>query len=578
MARIEYHKQKTIPTAGLVIGLLCSFILVISSILLFFYPFASKEKVSYFSGEYPILFQGKQAGNARFEADTLYMPLAFMKILDESIVFDDKSQSIIITTADKVVQMPSDSLTIFVNEQPVTLEIPALKAEDGELYLALETLLPFYPIQYQFLKDTNAISIQKSGDKVQHGVITQMDVNEEKLRLRNEANMKSPYTTQVSSDEPVFIENTLGDYYYVRKENGVAGFIQQKFVTKLESEMINVEHEVKPGVLPNINGPIHLTWEAVYTRNPDTSKIPNMQGVTIVSPTWFKLGSPDGIVHNLASIEYVNWAKSNGYQVWALFSNDFNPDLTHEAFSDFETRQTIIRQLLHFSQMYNLDGINIDIENVRQEDGPLVTQFVREATPFLHEAGLYVSMDITFISGSGNWSAFYEREKLAAIVDYLIVMAYDEHWASSPVAGSVASLPWVEKNLQALLQVVPNDKLILGVPLYTRLWTEQMTEDGAVTVSSKSMSMSEVNEWLATRKVTPVFDEATGQNYAEHYSGEEKATYKIWLEDEISLKKRGELSQKYQLAGLASWSRYFAAPHAWTALHLPEPPSVVKEE
>ena len=125
----------------------------------------------------------------------------------------------------------------------------------------------------------------------------------------------------------------------------------------------------------------------------------------------------------------------------------------------------MIRQLLIYSQMYQLDGINIDIENVTEADGPLVTQFVREATPYFHQAGLIVSMDITFIS-SGNWSAFYEREKLAETVDYLMVMAYDEHWGTSEEAGSVASFPWVETNLQKLLEVVPNEKLILGVPLY----------------------------------------------------------------------------------------------------------------
>lgn len=577
MASIEFHKKRSLPTALLVAGLLFSMLIIVSSVLLYFYPFASKEKASYYSGEYPILYEGKQAGNALMEGDTLYVPFSFIKKLDESIVFDQKSQSIIITTEDKVVQMPSDSVTYFVNENPVNLEIPAMKAKGEEYYLALEPLLPFYPIRYEVLKDTKAIWLHKSGEELQYGEVSKNDVHEEKLRLRVNPELKSPFTVQTIPGERVFIENKSGDYLYVRNANGIAGYIHEEFIRKLESEMILVEHEVKKGVLPEINGPIHLTWEAVYTRNPDTSKIPDMQGVNIVSPTWFKLGSPEGTVNNLGSIEYVNWAKAKGYQVWGLFSNDFNPDLTHAAFSDFETRQNIIRQLLHYSQMYQLDGINIDIENVRQEDGPLVTQFVREATPYFHESGLYVSMDITFISGSGNWSAFYERDKLAAIVDYMVVMAYDEHWGSSPVAGSVASMPWVEKNLQKLLEVVPNQKLVLGVPLYTRLWTEQMAEDGAVTVSSKSMSMAEVKEWLETKQITPVYDESTGQNYAEYYSGEEKATYKIWLEDETSLKKRVELTQKYQLAGIGSWSRYFAAPNAWTALQMPDNPPVAKE-
>ena len=246
-------------------------------------------------------------------------------------------------------------------------------------------------------------------------------------------------------------------------------------------------------LLHKIEGPIQLTWEAVYTKNPDLATMPVMPGVNVVSPTWFELSGTDGTIKNLGSLDYVNWAKTKGYQVWGLFSNAFDPDLTHEALQNYETRQKMIRQLLIYSQMYQLDGINIDIENVREEDGPLVTQFVREATPYFHQAGLIVSMDITFIS-SGNWSAFYEREKLAETVDYLMVMAYDEHWGTSEEAGSVASFPWVETNLQKLLEVVPNEKLILGVPLYTRLWEVKETGE----VSSKALSMAEAKEWLTT--------------------------------------------------------------------------------
>ena len=190
---------------------------------------------------------------------------------------------------------------------------------------------------------------------------------------------------------------------------------------------------------------------------------------------------------------------------------------------------------------------------------------MREATPYLHEAGLTVSMDITFIAG-GNYSAFFEREHLADIVDYLIVMAYDEHWATSPTAGSVASLPWVESNLENLLEIIPNEKLVLGVPLYSRLWEEK--ENGEL--SSKSLSMDQVEKWLKEKKVTPTFDEASGQNYGEYYDSKTKSTYKIWLEDELSLSKRAELVDKYRLAGLASWSRTFASESAWTALSLLE--------
>lgn len=543
---------------------------MISSILFFFYPFASKEKASYFEGENPILFQGKQRGNAFIDGKTIYIPYSFLKEIDDSVWFDEKSQSVIITTSDKVVQMPSESLTIFVNQNPVNIEIPAFKQKNGVRYIALEPILPFFPITFDVLDGTKAIFIKKNGEEQMYATITKDEIHEEKLRLRVKAEWQSPYTAQTVANESVTIESEMGDYYFVRKENGIAGYLKKEFVKYKSTEKVIVKQMTKSVTLPEISSPIHLTWEAVYSKNPNTSAIVEMPGVNIVSPTWFKLGGEDGTVHNLASIDYVNWAKGRGYQVWGLFSNDFNPDLTHAAFSHFETRQNIIRQLLHYSQMYQLNGFNIDIENVHSEDGPLVTQFIREATPYFHEAGLYVSMDITFISSSGNWSGFYEREKLSEIVDYMVVMAYDEHWGSSPVAGSVASFPWVEKNLQNLLKQVPNEKLVLGVPLYTRLWKEETSADGAITVTSQSMSMSEITQWIQEHQLTPVYDETSGQNYVEYFSQQENATYKVWLEDEVSLKKRAELVNKYELAGLASWSRYFASPTAWTALQIPD--------
>jgi spore germination protein YaaH len=552
----------------LVFGFLIGIILIVSSILLMFYPFASTKKANYFEGENPILYMGKQKGNAIFENDTLYVPFEFLKVIDDRVLFDDKSQSVIITTADKVVQMPSESLTYFINQETVNLEIAPLKKREGELFIALETIKPFYPLEYQILEGTHAVLVQFDGEERMKGKITSKNVDEERLRLRLKPDLRSPYTAQTVKNEIVFIEGEIGDYYIVRKENGISGYLEKNFAKYKETVTVTAKRNIEKVELPEINGPISLTWEAVYTKNPNTSTIPEMPGLNIVSPTWFKLGDADGSVHNLASIDYVKWAKNNGYQVWGLFSNNFDPELTKSSLSDFETRQNIIRQLLHFSQMYQLDGYNIDFENVKSEDGPLVTQFVREATPYFHEAGLYVSMDITFISSSEFWSAFYEREKLSEIVDYMVVMAYDEHWSSSPVAGSVASLPWVEKNLQKLLKEVPNEKLILGVPLYTRLWKEEKEADGATKVSSKTMSMAEISGWLEQNNLTLLYDEASGQNYAERFSQEENATYKVWLEDEMSLKKRADLAAKYELAGIASWSRYFAAPHAWTALQM----------
>lgn len=570
MSQIEYHKKKSLSPKWILGGLMIAILMIASSILFLLFPFASKEKAPYFTEKNPILFEGTQQGNALLEGDSIFLPLTFMQEkIDNSIIFDEKSKSIIITTAEKVIQMPTDSLTFFVNQQPVELQVSPIITKDGQIFVAIEPLLSYYPIQYTVLEDTGVVWIQENGDSYFQGEITEEKIDPEKLRLRTEPSLKTPYTADISLKEAVMIEAEKEDYYLVRKENGLSGYINKKYVKKKKEIKLSISHQNETKTVPKTNGPIQLTWEAVYTKNPDHTQIPDMIGVNIVSPTWFSLAGNDGSINNLASLEYSKWAQSKGYQVWGLFSNSFDPELTHEALKDFETRQKIIVQLLYFSQMYQLQGINFDIENVKQVDGPLVTQLLREATPYLHEAGLVVSMDITFYAGeNNNWSSFYEREKLAGIADYLIIMAYDEYPGSSPIAGSVSSLPWVENNLQNLLKEVPNEKLILGVPLYTRLWKEQVKEDGTTGITSQSMSMTKMKEWLAEKGLQTTYDVASGQNYAEYYAEAENATYKVWIEDELSLTKRADLAGKYQLAGVASWSRNFGDQAAWTAINM----------
>ncbi|GLB60777.1 glycosyl hydrolase family 18 protein [Cytobacillus sp. NCCP-133] len=565
MSNIETIQRKLPAKKFIFAGLLFAFILVFSNVIMLLYPFASKEHISYFKGEHPILFLGKQQGNALKEEETIYLPLSFMReFIDETITFDVKSQSIIITTRNNVLQMPCESLTYYMNEKPVELKYSPVIQKGEEKYLAVEPLISYYPITYSVLSDTGAIWVQKDGEEMKYGEVAEKEINKELLRLRSDASLKAPYTASVSPKERISIEDVKGDYYFVRKEDGTAGYIKNVYIQegKTEHITVNINEEVNP--VPKIEGPIQLTWEAVYSHNPLPIQIPKMPGVNVISPTWFELSGEDGSINNRGSIEFSKWAQKQGLQIWGLFSNAFDPVLTHEAFQSFETRKKMIRQLLHFSKLYELNGINLDIENVNPEDGPMITQFVREATPYFHEAGLIVSMDITFISSSGNWSAFYERDKLSEAADYMVVMAYDEHWASSPVAGSVASLPWVEGNLKELLKVVPNEKLILGVPFYTRLWAQK--DNGEI--SSKALSMSNVKKWLSDKKINPVYDQKSGQNYAEYYSEEEKITYKLWLEDELSLSKRSDLARKYKLSGVASWSRFFADETAWTALSL----------
>jgi spore germination protein YaaH len=566
MAQIS-KKKLQLSTPLIIIGLISAVFLAASSLFLLIYQSPSEEMVPYSTSPETIVLEGEAQSEGVIRKNNVsYFSVDFIKEnIDDSIVYDEASKSIILTTKNKVFQMPTDSLTYFVNEQPTELTFPVMIADSGLSFVALDPFLSIFELQIDYQEETGIHLLRKNGETIIHGTV-KSDRKIDHLRLRKSPSLTEPYVSEVHDGEKVTIEKEEKGFYYVRKQNGIAGFIEKNEVEINQSTKIAITTDQVNYALPKLQWPIHLVWEAVYSKNPEPKEIPSMPGVNVVSPTWFALKDNQGEISNLGSTEYVEWAKSKDLHIWGLFSNDFDPDKTHEAFKNFETRQKMIRQLLQYAKAYQLDGINIDIENVHKEDGPLITQFVREATPYFHQAGLLVSMDVTFISDSGMWSAFYEREKLAEVVDYMVVMAYDEHWGTSPIAGSVASLPWVETNLKRILEEIPNERLILGVPLYSRIWKEQETEGGNIEVSSKAYSMDYIQEWIKENKLEVIYDEASGQNYAEFYNQEEKSLYKVWIEDKMSLNKRAQLVHDFQLAGVASWQRTFASNVAWSEL------------
>ncbi len=285
----------------------------------------------------------------------------------------------------------------------------------------------------------------------------------------------------------------------------------------------------------------------------------------MVSPTWFSVIDNEGTVQSKADPAYVSWAHRKGMEVWGLLSNSFNPELTTEALSTFERRKSIIDQMITLAGENGLDGINIDFENVHTKDGPNVTQFLRELKPMAREHDLILSIDVTPKSQSEMWSAFLDRKSLGSITDYLMVMAYDEHWAASPKAGSVASLPWVEASIKRIIQEdeVPSQKVVLGIPLYTRVWSETPKGD-TIKVSSKSLGMESAAAIIEKFKLKPKFRASEGQNYVEY--NEDGIVKKIWLEDRVSLEARVQLAKSLKLGGIGVWNRTFANEAAWDSL------------
>lgn len=302
-------------------------------------------------------------------------------------------------------------------------------------------------------------------------------------------------------------------------------------------------------------------WQAPGERSSRLAAQERLPGVSVLSPSWFIIANDRGkIKTGSANVDYVRQAHSRGYKVWALITNNFDCDMTKRLLASTAGRLNTVREMKALAQKYELDGINIDFENIYPEDKDRLTEFVGEIAVALRAEGLTVSMDVTVPSSSGRWSRCYDRRALARQVDYLMLMAYDEHSAASTVSGSVASLGWVERGVEAVLQEgVPPDKLLLGMPLYMRLWQET---EGRVT--ARTLSMPQAERLVLEKKLLPVWLPGEGQYYFEYMEG--KSRCRVWQENRRSLALKAALVSRYDLAGSAYWRSTLESPDVWQAL------------
>jgi len=502
--------------------------------------------------------------SALVDGEVVKLPLSFLNevLTDNPIYYEPATGTIVLTATDQVMRFKTESTDALLNEKEYSLTLKAELFED-EVFIPAELIYEWYQIQVDLLEN-GVVHVYDHTQQVQHAIIS----NEKGTALRDEANVKAPlYFTLPAQTEVYVLEEANPDWYLVQTLDGYNGYVKKSHLalTELVSwDTLSTKERFTP---PSLDGKkINLTWEAIYNRQPNLATMPSLQGVNVVSPTWFELINEKGTIQGKATHEYMNWAHNKGFHVWALFSNGFDPDWTTEVLSSVETRFEMIKQLVLFAQTYHFEGINIDFENVYTKDKENFVQFVRELTPIMHELGLVVSVDVTPKSNSEMWSAFLDRRALGQVVDYMMVMTYDEHWAASPVAGSVASIPWVERSISRIIEEdeVPSTKLVLGIPLYTRVWTEKIQDDGSIKVSSKAIGMEAADNIIAERSLTKQYLPEVGQHYVEYESDEGK--HRIWLEDEKSLQNRIEIVHKYNLAGIATWSRSFQKQSIWKVM------------
>ena len=452
--------------------------------------------------------------------------------IDPDIYYNEAEGRVIITTKNSVVRLDTDGSS---DAEGLALNFSVYDS-GGRLYLPAEVTEKIYG--YNIIKAENGLLLLNKD----YG--TAKTVKKTKLYQKNKKTAN--FYTRAEKNTDIYVLGELGDMLYAELVTGSnAGFVG--YIPKNCVSEINEAPQQTPEEKPTLtDGRIILAFDQISNAAGAAITMSDglPEGVNVLCPTWFTFKDAGGEIINKANADYVNWAHTHGAAVWGLVTDNFDSSVSHNVLSDDKTREYAIQQLIAYADTYGLDGINIDFEAVPKTDGEYWIQFLREFAPVCRSHGLVLSCD-TFVPRP--WSLYYNRKDAAEVIDYMIVMGYDEHYRGSDSAGSVASLGWSEKALKDTADLgVPKEKIILGIPFYTRIWTESGGE-----ITSSAYSMDAAEEILNDNKAAFSFDEVTGQNYAEYTDSE--GLHRCWIEDEQSVKKRIELANQYGASGIAAW-------------------------
>ena len=472
--------------------------------------------------------------------------------LNSCFYWDEETKGILLTTSGGVqTLLPGDAA---VAKTPGGQ--PAVQQEsDGTVYISLDVVKEYTDLDYAYYSDPNRVVIRNEWDGVE-----QATVQSDTAPVRQKGGIKSLILADVQKGDTLLYLENLDNWCKVMTADGYTGYIQTEDISEPEAieartakkdsyERITRDHK------------INLVWhQSTSTESNDAmaEMTAEMTGVNVISPTWFSVTDETGTISSLASADYVKLAHDAGREVWGLIDN-FNEafdETTDLAYASVRSR--IIEQLLAEAASCGMDGINVDFENLKEAGIPHYLQFLRELTSAAHAQNLVVSVDTPVPQA---YTMYYQRGEQARFVDYMIVMAYDEHFAGSEEAGSVSSLPFVQQAVEEMTRVMPADQVICGIPFYTRVWTEKF---GQSAIISEVLGMDGAKNYAKENQMTETWDASLGQNVATVETSD--ARYTIWMEDEQSMEEKLKVIQSADLAGVAEWKLGFECADVWSLI------------
>lgn len=504
------------------------------------------------------------------EGKELYLPYeVVVDHINQRFYFDSSENILSLATATELIRSELGSTSYTINKSKVNLDYPVIKVQGEQVYLAMDFVKEYSNVEFNLYENPNRLMIEAGwGNTYQYYSVNKA------TQLRYKPGSKSDVLVKLQEADVLRIVNDgteeMESYDKVMTKDGVTGYVLKKYLSEpYEEKMVN---DYTGDVFPHItkDQTINMTWHQVTTTAANDgilNAIAGTKGLNVISPTWFSLADNNGNLTSLASETYVQRAHSSGLEVWAL-CDDFKASKDEislaEVLGKTSKRDKLINRLLANAIEYNLDGINIDFENIKKETAPAYLEFLRELSVKCRVNGIVLSVDSYVPS---EYTEFYDREEQGKVVDYVVVMTYDEHYAGSEESGSVSSIGFVKDAVSQITQMVPPSQVIMALPFYTRLWKEESTESG-IEVSSSAYGMSQAESIVAANGAKVSWDKETAQNYAQYES--QGIVYKIWLEDEKSLEEKLKVvfaeQENGKIAGVSTWKLTLEKSSVWDTI------------
>lgn len=531
-----------------VLVILVAILGIVTHVVMKYIPSSEKMDLNEYYGEMTdgeialVIGTEKLEERGLVDGDRVYLPLDVVNTyLNQRYYWDSANQQILYAT-------PSELTSVSASSEAGD----KVWVKDDKVYLNLTYVQEFTDLDAYITKDPYRIAIQYKFKNVKTVTV------KKNTSIRYRGGIKSAILTSVKKGTKLRLIEEMENWDQVATDDGYIGYIDKKKVGEAEKTKFERSFKKEQYSYLTMDSKINMVWHQVTSTDANAyfaDATANMTGVNVISPTWFYLTDTSGNIASIASADYVSQAHEKGLQVWGLIDNFTQEVSTTETLSSTAARQNIISQLIQAAQDVGMDGINVDFESLSEDVGIHFLEFLRELSIECHKNNLVLSVDNPVPE---DFTSHYDRAEQGRVVDYVIIMGYDEHYVGSE-AGSVASLPWVEQGIQDTLKEVPAKRVINAIPFYTRLWR---TTGGNVT--SEAIGMDQAQQTIADNNVETYWDKTTSQNYGKYDI--DNSTYQIWLEDAQSVAEKVKLVSKYDLAGVSAWKLGFENNGIWQVI------------